>query len=85
MGGFKVHVLLLLKPAHALHAGISYLAFVCLCIYLCVQLQNISKILYRPTLFLVEDFFLAQGGNHWILIKIAWGKGVCVCGGGGGF
>ena len=54
-----------LIPAHALHGGVSYFAFVCLSECVCVSVSKISqKILNQSTSFLVEAFPLPQGGNH---------------------
>ncbi len=55
-----------INPTHALHGGVSYFAFVCVC----VSVTKISqKILNRSTSFLVEAFPVTQGGNHSILEK----------------
>ncbi len=40
----KIHVVVSLNPAHALHGEISYFAFVCLCICVCPLAKYLKNI-----------------------------------------
>ncbi len=56
----------LLNPAHALHGGVSYFAFVrlCICVCVCLSVDKISqKVFNQSTSFLVGAFPVTQGRN----------------------
>ncbi len=57
-----MHVVCVVSPAHALHGGVSYFAFVRLSVWVSVDYIS-QKVFNQSTSFLVEAFPVTQGRN----------------------